>query len=81
MNRLKRTEGTQHSLPDFCLIDDYAARGYRGESYNWNHYDQTTYDAWLVGRRLRGELAPPKEVAEKQDGAAPKVSLHPANWR
>lgn len=60
--------------------DKIAADGFEGKAYDWNNYDTLTYSAWLIGRRLAGK-APIKEIKITQDGAAPRVSLHPANWR
>lgn len=62
-------------------IDAYAVAGLAGEPYDWDNYNDLTYSAWITGRRLAGK-APLKEGSKThQDGAAAKVSLHPANWR
>lgn len=63
-----------------ATIDEIAANGIEGKDYDWSNYDELTYAAWLIGRRIAGK-PPTKEITEKQDGAAPKISLHPANWR
>lgn len=62
-------------------IDEIATDGMTGKPYDWSNYDELTYAAWTTGRRLSGK-APLKEGGKTpQDGAAAKVSLHPANWR
>jgi len=61
-------------------VDDAASSGMNNESYNWDNYNDLTYAAWLVGRRISGKKTI-KEYTKKQDGAACRVSEHPANWR
>jgi len=61
-------------------IDDAASRGMNNENYNWDNYNDLTYAAWLVGRRIAGKITI-KTYTQKQDGAACRVSEHPANWR
>lgn len=63
-----------------ATIDEAATNGLNGVGYDWSNYDDLTYAAWLVGRRLAGK-PPIKEIRQAQDGAASKVSEHPANWR
>ena len=62
-------------------IDEFSTAGFAGKLYDWANYDELTYSAWLVGRRLAGMSAPKEGSKTPQDGAAAKVSLHPANWR
>jgi hypothetical protein len=51
-----------------------------GKPYDWSRYCEITYAAWLIGRRLAGKQ-PQRQSVTRQDGAAARVSLHPANWR
>lgn len=61
-------------------VDAAVIQGMTGEPYDWNRDDDLLYSAWLIGRRLAGK-PPLKSIILKQNGSAPTVSLHPANWR
>lgn len=59
---------------------DWVWVGKEGGDYDWDNFEDLTYDAWCLGRRISGRTEP-KQVSTKQSGCECNVCEHPANWR
>ncbi len=69
-----------YSLRMSNTLDQIAEDGMNGVKYDFGNYDELTYSAWLIGRKMAGKQAP-KESKLAASGCDSGISEHPSNWR